>query len=343
MSKQLWISLFGLVLLAGCYFFYALSKKETKLHAGPLPKPARPAKVGPSSSGKKRTGLSHRLPTAIIIGVKKGGTRALLEMLQMHPRITGAHNEVHFFDREENYELGLAWYRNQMPLSEPRQVVMEKSPAYFVTPGVPERIRKVNPRMRLILLLRNPVSRSVSDFMQGMHKKRGSPVKVSELTAEELKQLQIRFQNRVMKKGNVNSVSGSVSIGIYHTHLERWLKVFPRSQIYVACSESLVRNPVPILKEIEKFLGVDKPKRFPWGKRVVKSRKAKFFCLWKEKSVGEEQGKLFKKCLEDSKGREHIPIPPIVEKKLYTFFAPHNKKLFEMLGKTFNWTQPRHR
>ena len=343
MSKQLWVSVFGMVLLAGCYFFYTLSRKETKLHAGPLPKPARPAKVGPSSSGKKRTGLSHRLPTAIIIGVKKGGTRALLEMLQMHPRITAAHNEVHFFDRKENYELGLAWYRNQMPLSEPRQVVMEKSPAYFVTPGVPERIRKVNPRMRLVLLLRNPVSRSVSDFMQGVHKKRGSPVKLSELTAEELKQLQTKFGRRVLKKGKVNPLSRSISIGIYHTHFDRWRKVFPRSQIFVVGSESFAHNPVPILKELEKFLAFNKSMSFPWDKRVVKDRRKRFFCLWKDRKEGEDRGKLFRKCLSESKGRDHIPLPPDLEKKLYAFFAPHNKKLFEMLGKTFNWTQPRHR
>ena len=51
-----------------------------------------------------------RLPDAIIIGVKKGGTRALLEFLRIHPDIRAPGPEPHFFDR--NYHLGLDWYRS---------------------------------------------------------------------------------------------------------------------------------------------------------------------------------------------------------------------------------------
>ncbi|CDQ88206.1 unnamed protein product [Oncorhynchus mykiss] len=56
-----------------------------------------------------------KLPQAIIIGVKKGGTRALLEALRVHPDIRAVGNEPHFFDR--NYEKGLDWYRCAHPLS----------------------------------------------------------------------------------------------------------------------------------------------------------------------------------------------------------------------------------
>jgi len=51
----------------------------------------------------------RRLPQAIIIGVKKGGTRALLEFLKEHPRVRAPSKEVHFFDR--HYDRGLDWYR----------------------------------------------------------------------------------------------------------------------------------------------------------------------------------------------------------------------------------------
>lgn len=52
---------------------------------------------------------SKKLPQAIIIGVKKGGTRALLEFLRVHPDIRAVGAEPHFFDR--NYDNGLGWYR----------------------------------------------------------------------------------------------------------------------------------------------------------------------------------------------------------------------------------------
>ncbi|KAJ8386204.1 hypothetical protein AAFF_G00176280 [Aldrovandia affinis] len=52
-----------------------------------------------------------KLPQAIIIGVKKGGTRALLEALRVHPDVRAVGNEPHFFDR--HYDKGLDWYRSQ--------------------------------------------------------------------------------------------------------------------------------------------------------------------------------------------------------------------------------------
>lgn len=72
----------------------------------------------------------------LIIGVRKCGTRALLEMLNLHPRIQKAAGEVHFFDRDENYIKGLEWYRKKMPHSFRGQITIEKSPSYFVTPEV---------------------------------------------------------------------------------------------------------------------------------------------------------------------------------------------------------------
>jgi len=54
-------------------------------------------------------GRTRKLPEAIIIGVKKGGTRALLEFLKIHPDIRAPGPEIHYFDRY--YEKGLDWYR----------------------------------------------------------------------------------------------------------------------------------------------------------------------------------------------------------------------------------------
>lgn len=53
---------------------------------------------------------SKKFPQAIIIGVKKGGTRALLEFLRVHPDVRAVGSEPHFFDRF--YDKGLEWYRS---------------------------------------------------------------------------------------------------------------------------------------------------------------------------------------------------------------------------------------
>jgi len=65
----------------------------------------------PSDTGRVNSleGKTRKLPDAIIIGVKKGGTRALLEFLKVHPDIRAPGPEIHFFDRQ--YRKGLDWYR----------------------------------------------------------------------------------------------------------------------------------------------------------------------------------------------------------------------------------------
>ena len=52
---------------------------------------------------------TKKLPQAIIIGVKKGGTRAVLEFLRLHPNVRAPGPEPHFFDR--HYQKGFDWYR----------------------------------------------------------------------------------------------------------------------------------------------------------------------------------------------------------------------------------------
>lgn len=67
-------------------------------------------------------GTQRRLPSALIIGVRKCGTRALLEMLNLHPDIRKRDAEAHFFDDEDHYIKGLDWYRKKMPYSFDNQV-----------------------------------------------------------------------------------------------------------------------------------------------------------------------------------------------------------------------------
>ena len=73
--------------------------------------PGESGRVSPRFAGKLSPlgDGSRKLPGALIVGVKKGGTRALLEFLRVHPDIRAVGAEPHFFDR--NYDNGLEWYR----------------------------------------------------------------------------------------------------------------------------------------------------------------------------------------------------------------------------------------
>lgn len=82
-----------------------LPEGVTHLGERSLEAPDSPSPISSFVSGSG----SKQLPQAIIIGVKKGGTRALLEFLRVHPDVRAVGAEPHFFDR--SYDKGLAWYR----------------------------------------------------------------------------------------------------------------------------------------------------------------------------------------------------------------------------------------
>lgn len=116
---------------------------------------------------------SKKFPQAIIIGVKKGGTRALLEFLRVHPDVRAVGAEPHFFDRF--YDKGLGWYRSLMPRTLEGQITMEKTPSYFITKEAPRRVHSMSRHTKLIAVVRDPVTRAVSDYTQTLSKSPGLP------------------------------------------------------------------------------------------------------------------------------------------------------------------------
>lgn len=90
--------------------------------------------------------FNRHLPKVLIIGIKKSGTRALLEFIRLHPLVRAAGSEVHFFDR--HYYRGLHWYRDRMPTTINGQITMEKTPSYFITKEVPFRVHHMNPNTK---------------------------------------------------------------------------------------------------------------------------------------------------------------------------------------------------
>lgn len=270
--------------------------------------------------------LERRLPQAIIVGVRKCGTRALLEMLYLHPRIQKAAGEVHFFDRDENYNKGLEWYRSKMPHSYHWQITIEKSPSYFVTPEVPERIRAMNSSIKLLLIVREPVTRAISDYTQlrahaAATAGPGGPASTASLPSRSFEQL-ATFPN-----GTVNSAYRPLAISMYHTFMHRWLETFPREQLLVVNGDLLIEDPVSQLQRIERFLGIEpRIKRSNFYFNETKG----FFCLRNETAD---------RCLRDTKGRRHPRVDPLVVSTLRRFYGEHNQRFYELLGEDLGWPE----
>ena len=250
----------------------------------------------------------RRLPNAIIIGVKKGGTRALLEILKIHPEIRACSKEVHFFDRDENYENGLEWYRRQMPASLAGQVTIEKSPSYFVVPGVPERVFRMSKSVKLIVIVRDPTRRAISDYAQSLERKPDNP----------------SFEEMVVrdpKTGEVNVQSSKIEIGMYAKNLKRWLQYFPLNQFLFVNGEELIKRPAKEIKLVEKFLGL---KPFISEENFYYNKTKGFPCFVGK--IGDSGSVRGAHCMGSSKGRKHPAVTKEVLQLLQNYFRPYNEE-----------------
>ncbi|XP_054849495.1 heparan sulfate glucosamine 3-O-sulfotransferase 2-like [Eublepharis macularius] len=281
----------------------ARKKLLQKSRACPAPAAAPPPAAPPAK----------RLPRAIIVGVKKGGTRAVLEFIRGHPAVRALGTEPHFFDR--HYERGLDWYRRLMPRSLDHQITMEKTPSYFVTREAPQRIFNMSRDTKLIVVVRNPVTRAISDYTQTLSKKPDIP------TFEGLS-----FHNRSL--GLVDTSWNAIRIGLYAVHLQSWLRFFPLSQMHFVSGERLITDPAGEMGKIQDFLGI---KRLLTEKHFYFNKTKGFPCL--KKSM---EGSL-PRCLGKSKGRPHVQIDPEAIEQLQDFYRPYNIKFYEMVGQDFRW------
>lgn len=279
--------------------------------------------------------LKKRFPDVIIIGVKKGGTRALLEMLKLHPQVCACGPEMHFFDRY--YSKGLAWYRDKMPLCYENELRVEKTPSYFVTNGVAKDMlsysKSLNRTLRLLVIVRDPTRRAISDFTQNLHK---SPEKRSP------RKLHTSFESLALRESSNGSMEvnlrwGAIKIGVYSKHLKRWYKYFKPEQIHVVSGEALIKEPFDETKKVERFL--DLPS-FIKAEHFVYNETKGFYCFdrslsYKHNDVDHAPTPL--RCLGTSKGRSHAKVSKPTEKLLRDFYRPHNEELYRMVGRDFGW------
>uniref|UniRef100_A0A5S6Q973 Sulfotransfer_1 domain-containing protein n=1 Tax=Trichuris muris TaxID=70415 RepID=A0A5S6Q973_TRIMR len=261
--------------------------------------------------------LSKRpLPSCLIIGARKGGTRAMLQFLSLHPKIRIVPQEVHYFDDNATYNKGVEWYRSQMPLADqPDIMVVEKTPAYFVSSVAPERVRLLDPTMKLILVVRDPVIRTVSDYTQVMHSKlsKGKPV--------------AGFERSVFDSaGMVRACYKPILNSLYVVHLKRWLAYFPPNQVHIADGDRLISQPIIELQAAERFLQLE-PKIS--ADQLYFNRTKGFYC-YRHPS----QGNI---CLGSTKGRLHVKISPLARARLKSFFHKYNQLFYACANRTFSW------
>jgi hypothetical protein len=129
------------------------------------------------------------------------------------------------------------WYRS---LFKSDKISGEITPAYMTLPaGMVKAIHSINPELKIILILRNPIDREWSGVRKFLL--RG-------------KQLDRRLKKRIIQRFSHITLRSNYVIA-----LRKWQHVFGEDQIFIGFFDQIAIDPVGFLKEIYVFLQVSMP------------------------------------------------------------------------------------
>lgn len=266
------------------------------------------------------------LPQAVIFGTRKGGTRALLEFLNMHSLIRRSKPEIHFYDK--HFDKGVNWYISQMPFITAGQIGMEKTPGYFHTAVVPKKMFDTKNDTKLLMIIRDPVKRLISDYNQFYHNNLDK--------GEEYPHIETFLST---SDGGINANYPPLRRSLYYKHMAEWLKYFPLEQFYIVDGDKFIKAPWKEIEKVENFLNLpnevgednfyfNATKGFYCGKEIIENVNAEWTCTRN-------------KCLSKSKGRKPPKMNQDLMNKLYDFFEPYNQKFFQLINRTdIHWAKP---
>ena len=184
------------------------------------------------------------LPNLIIIGAAKCGTTSLHRYLGQHPEVLMAAPEgtdlksMRFF-WDEDWRSRLAWYEAHFDSDLP--VRGEATPAYTAYsfhPGVPERMHELIPDAKLIYLVRDPIERILSHWVQRRADEDATPFE--------------RYMERYERPDNP-----IVCPSRYWTQIQQYLPFYDPGQILVVDQHDLRTQRRDTLRRVFRFIGVD--------------------------------------------------------------------------------------
>jgi len=188
--------------------------------------------------------IMNQLPNFMIIGGMRCGTTVLYKILKKHPEISFSKTkEPHFFDLDKRYLKGVKFYKEYFNIAS--QAIGEATASYLRRYNkVPKRIKQILPKLKVIIMLRNPVDRSFSHYF--FHQQFKKKIKQKQCIYDSIEDMIAKtgFDSNVFKDS------------LYYFQLQEWFKYFPKSQVLIVKSEDFFKSPQLTIRKILKFLKV---------------------------------------------------------------------------------------
>lgn len=186
-------------------------------------------------------------PNFIVGGALKGGSTAVFHYLKQHPQIFVAEEkELRYLGYDKNDPwcqahpeafpiTTLEDYLNAFAGVQDEIAIGEASPAYMASPFAAQRTKELFPHVKLIFSVRNPIDSAYSSYQMDVRAKREDRPVEEAFGSEERRVERYRY---------------------YH-YLKNWYDLFPADQIKVILFDDVIKNPVPTMQELYRFLKVD--------------------------------------------------------------------------------------
>lgn len=252
----------------------------------------------------------RRLPTVVIVGAERAGATQLYTHLVHHPRCFGAADQdVAYFSKHA--ERSVRWYRSRFPLR--RRVarrqghVLEASPSYLSMPSGLRKMQAVVPEARLVVLLRDPVSRAFSHYQHQKTRQLESR-SFARAVDDELRANEFRAERGVALGGDAKPMSGYVAGGYYGLQLELLLKLYRRNRVLFIESVDFFADTVAACDRVFSFLGLE--------------------------SFDVPASKVY------NRGTYPDAIDPRVENRLREHYRPYDELIQDILGRPCGWLAP---
>ena len=207
------------------------------------------------------------LGNIIICGAPRAGTTSLFRYLSSHLDIAPS------YKKELNYFLGgtlkkdsydersdtLVKYIGNFPQVDNEKWTMEASPAYMhpcYLQQVILRMKKLNPDIRMIMMIRNPTDRLYSEFQGRKERQREFP---EEFLCSDFINMLIKKENPSdygVNQESAHLVAESLMVSAYVKTIEHYLKYFDSRQLKLIFTESLAENPRQVMIDVCKWLNL---------------------------------------------------------------------------------------
>lgn len=179
--------------------------------------------------------MTRTVPNFLYIGTSKAGSTWLFNALAVHPQVYLASSKgLYYFD--QHLDRGEDWYLAHFADAAGEPARGEISHSYLSSPEAAARIAAMNPDMRLLACLREPVDRAFSDYLDLV--KNGQYDGPFESAIERFPRL--------------------VDRGRYATHLQRYLDQFGADQVHVSLFDDLRVDAQAYADDVFGFLRVER-------------------------------------------------------------------------------------